>query len=90
MLTKMKISTDCAPDEVRIPPEILQHLGLEPGEAIDVDFWSNGTCILHVTRKSSRIESIVGILADRTRKRKKPVSLKQIKKAIENGWAGKR
>ncbi|WP_416761210.1 hypothetical protein ACNI65_03490 [Roseateles sp. So40a] len=52
--------------------------------------WSNGTCILHLCRKSSRIESIVGILADRPRKRKKPLSLKQMKKAIEDGWSGKR
>ena len=90
MLSKMKITTEDGSDQVRIPEEVLQHLGVQPGEAIDVDFWSNGTCILHLTRKSSRIDSIVGILADRPRKRKKPVSLKQIKKAIQDGWAGKR
>ena len=85
----MKISLEGAPDDVRLPAEILRHLGVEPGDAIDVDFWSNGTCILHLCRKSSRIESIVGILADRTRKKKR-VSLKQMKKAIEDGWSGKR
>lgn len=83
MLSKMKISTEGAPDQVRIPEEILRHLGVQPGEAIDVDFWSDGTCILHLVRKSSRIESLCGVLADRPRKRKKPLSLKQMRKAIE-------
>jgi len=90
VLSKLKISTDGAPGGVCIPQEILEHLGVQPGEPIDVDFWSDGTCVLHLVRKSSRIESLAGLLADRPRKHKKPLSLKQIKKAIEAGWAGKR
>ncbi|MDH0868090.1 hypothetical protein [Mitsuaria sp. GD03876] len=87
---RMKIDTQCPADQVLLPVEVIQHLGLQPGESIDVDFWSNGTVYLHLERRSSQVDSVAGILRDRPRGRKKPVSLKEIKRAIEDGWAGRR
>lgn len=87
---KMTSETQCPADEVKVSVEIVEHLGLMPGESIDVDFWSNGTVNLHLERRTREVDSVAGLLRDRPRKRRKPLSLKQIKNAIEDGWAERR
>ncbi|SFR86881.1 hypothetical protein SAMN05428960_2456 [Mitsuaria sp. PDC51] len=87
---RMKIDTRGSIDQVMLPAEVIEHLGLLPGECIDVDFWANGTVYLHLERRTSQVDSVAGMLRDRPRKQKKPLSLKQIRKAIEDGWAGRR
>lgn len=85
-MTRLKIETNVP--AVTLPEEVIRHLDLEPGEAIDVDLWPGGRCVLHVSRRTDQIESLFGILADRPRRHQGPVSIEDMNETIVDGWSG--
>jgi AbrB family looped-hinge helix DNA binding protein len=72
--------------QVTFRKNVLQHLGIQPGEKIEVDKLPDGRVLLRAARPAGKIDSFVGLLAGRT---KKVATLDEINDVIEQGWAGR-
>jgi AbrB family looped-hinge helix DNA binding protein len=71
--------------QVTLRKEVLQHLGIRPGEKIELELIPGGRGIVKAARPSGRIDRLFGVLAGRTSKK---ATLEEINEAIEKGWAG--
>lgn len=72
--------------QVTFRKDVLQHLGIEPGQKIVFDKLPGGRITLRAQRPSSTIDGFLGLLAG---KRKKTASLDEISQAAADGWAGR-
>jgi len=72
--------------QVTFRKELLQHMGVRPGEKISVDMLPNGQVALRAARPTGSIEDFIGCLAGKT---KKVATLAEIQKAAADGWAGR-
>lgn len=82
----MAILTVTARGQVTFKKEVLQHLGIKPGEQIELDLLPDGRGILKAARRAGTIAEFVGLLAGRT---KKMATLEEINAAAAQGWVGK-
>lgn len=73
--------------QVTFRRDVLQHLGIKPGEKIELDLLPNGQAVLKAARPAGTIDSFVGLLAGRTQK---VASLDEINAAAAQGWAGQK
>ncbi|MBI3156817.1 MAG: AbrB/MazE/SpoVT family DNA-binding domain-containing protein [Burkholderiales bacterium] len=73
--------------QVTFRKEVLQHLGIKPGEKIELDLLPDGRGVLKAVRPSGSISSFVGLLAGRS---KKVATIAEISDAAARGWAGKK
>jgi AbrB family looped-hinge helix DNA binding protein len=73
--------------QVTFRKDVLQHLGIEPGEKIELDKLPGGRITLRAIRPAGTIDNFVGLLAGKTRK---VATLEEISEAAAAGWAGKR
>lgn len=73
--------------QVTFRRDVLQHLGIKPGEKIELDLLPNGQAVLKAARPTGTIDAFVGLLAGRT---KKVATLDEINAAAEQGWAGQK
>lgn len=73
--------------QVTFRKNVLQHLGIRPGEKIELDKLPDGRVSLKAMRPSGKIDSFLGLLAG---KREKVASLEEINEAAASGWAGKK
>src|SRR6218665_537280 len=83
----MNTLTVSARGQVTFRKELLQHLGIGPGEKIEIDWLPGGQALLQAVRPTASIARFVGLLADRTGKR---ASIEEIDAAAAQGWAGKK
>jgi bifunctional DNA-binding transcriptional regulator/antitoxin component of YhaV-PrlF toxin-antitoxin module len=83
----MKTLTVTSRGQVTFRKEILQHLGIQPGERIELELLPGGRGVLKAARPAKRIDGFLGLLAGRT---KKAATIDQINQAIEEGWAGRK
>ena len=81
------ILTVTAKGQVTLRKDLLAHLGVVPGDKIRVEARPDGSVEISAARKGHRLEDLAGILKDKTRIR---ATLKDIERAIQDGWAGKR
>jgi antitoxin PrlF len=72
--------------QITFRKELLQHMGVRPGEKISVDKLPNGRVALRAARPTGSIEDFIGCLAGKT---KKVATLAEIQKAAADGWAGR-
>jgi bifunctional DNA-binding transcriptional regulator/antitoxin component of YhaV-PrlF toxin-antitoxin module len=72
--------------QVTFRKEVLQHLGIKPGEKIELDLLPDGCGMLKAARQTGTIESFIGVLAGRT---KKVATIEEINIAVAQGWAGR-
>ena len=72
--------------QVTFKKEVLQHLGIKPGEKIELDLLPDGRGIIRAARQTESIAGFVGLLAGRTNK---VASIEEINAAAEQGWASK-
>ena len=79
--------TVTARGQVTIRKEVLQHLGIRPGDKIELDLLPGGRGILKAARPTGTIKGFVGLLAGRT---KRVASIDEINAATAQGWAGKK
>ncbi len=82
----MTILTVTARGQVTFRKDVLQHLGIRPGEKIELDLLPDGRGILKAARPTGTIDSFIGLLAGRT---KKVATIEEISEAAAQGWAGK-
>ena len=78
--------TVTARGQVTFRKDVLQHLGIKPGEKIELDLLPDGRGLLRAARPTGTIEGFFGLLAGRT---SKVATIEEINDATAQGWAGK-
>ena len=71
--------------QVTLKKELLRHLGVKPGQKVEVDALPDGRLAIYATRPKGSIEGFYGILAGKT---DKVATIEEMNEAIEKGWAG--
>ena len=84
----MAILTVTSRGQVTFRKDILQHLGIKPGEKIEVDRMPNGYLSVHASRPKGKIEDIFGLLKGKA-KSKKVMTIEEMNEVIAEGWAGR-
>lgn len=82
----MTILTVTAKGQVTLRKDLLQHLGVEPGQKIEIDKLPDGRISVQAARTTGTIDDFIGLLAGKSRK---VATLDEIDEAIASGWAGK-
>lgn len=71
--------------QVTLRKDLLQHLGIGPGEKIEVEVLPGGRIEVKAARPTSTIDSFIGLLAGKT---KKVATLEEMNEAAVSGWSG--
>jgi len=82
----MTTLTVTAKGQVTFRKDVLQHLGIRPGEKIELELLPDGRGLLKAARPAGTIDGFVGLLAGRT---KKVASIEDMNDATAQAWAGK-
>jgi AbrB family looped-hinge helix DNA binding protein len=80
----MTVLTVTERGQVTFRKDVLQHLGIQPGEKIEVAKLPDGQVVLKAARPRGKIDGFLGLLANKTRK---VATLEEIDKAAAAGWA---
>jgi AbrB family looped-hinge helix DNA binding protein len=81
----MTILTVTARGQVTFRKDVLQHLGINPGDKIELDKLPDGRVALRAAKPSGKIDAFLGLLAGKS---KKVATLEEINEAAAAGWAG--
>ena len=73
--------------QVTLRKELLRHLGVGPGDKIEVEMLPNGRIEVRAARRPRHISEIFGALK---RPGQPTLSIEEINRIIEDAWAGKR
>jgi antitoxin PrlF len=73
--------------QVTLRREVLEHLGVAPGDKITIDFLPSGRAEVRAARAPASIEAFIGCLKQPGTE---PPSLDDITRVIAEGWAGAR
>ena len=84
----MSILTVTAKGQVTLRKDLLEHLGVHPGEKIIVDKLPDGRIEVKAARPVGKISDLFGSL--KAKRRGRPLSIEEMNKVIARGWAGKR
>jgi bifunctional DNA-binding transcriptional regulator/antitoxin component of YhaV-PrlF toxin-antitoxin module len=71
--------------QVTLKKELLNHLGVKPGQKVEVDPLPEGQLTVRAARPSGGWEKAYGILAGKTNK---VATIEEMNEAIAKGWAG--
>jgi antitoxin PrlF len=71
--------------QVTLRKELLAHLGIQPGQRVDVEVLPGGRLELHAEQATGSIHGFIGLLAGRSARR---ASLEEMSEAAASGWAG--
>jgi AbrB family looped-hinge helix DNA binding protein len=82
----MTTLTVTARGQVTLRKDVLQHLGIRPGDKIELDLLPDGRGVIKAARPSGTIANFVGLLAGKTQK---VATIEEINEAAAQGWAGK-
>ena len=83
----MTTLTVTARGQVTFRKDVLQHLGIRPGDKIELDLLPDGRGMLRAARPTGTIAGFVGLLAGRTQK---VATIEEINEAAAQGWAGRK
>jgi bifunctional DNA-binding transcriptional regulator/antitoxin component of YhaV-PrlF toxin-antitoxin module len=83
----MSTHTVTAKGQVTLSKDLLMHLGVHPGEKIDVDKLPDGQIAMKASRPAGKISDAFGFLR---RKDGPSLSIEEMNKIIARGWGGKR
>jgi len=83
----MASQTVTAKGQVTLKRDLLQHLGVKPGERIDFDKLPGGELRLRAARPTGTIDDFLGSL-DGMVKLKQPLSIEEMNRIAAAGWAG--
>lgn len=81
----MAILTVTSRGQVTLKKEVLQHLGIKPGDKIELDLLPDSTGVMKAAQPKASIAGFVGLLAGRT---EKVATLEEINDASAKGWSG--
>jgi len=77
--------TVTARGQVTFRKDVLRHLGIRPGEKIELNKLPNGRVTLKAARATGAIDGFLGLLAGKT---KETATIDEINEAAASGWAG--
>ena len=81
----MHTLTITARGQVTFRKEVLNHLGIKPGDRIQLDLLPEGQASLKAAQPTGTIEDFFGCLADST---DVVATIEEINEAAARGWAG--
>jgi AbrB family looped-hinge helix DNA binding protein len=81
----MATLTITARGQVTFRKDVLRHLGIRPGEKVEVDKLPDGRVALKAARPAGKIDSFLGVLAGKT---KQVAAVDEMNEAAATGWAG--
>ena len=81
----MTILTVTARGQVTFRKDVLQHLGIKPGEKIELDLLPDGRAARKAARPAGTIDDFLGLLAGKTTK---VATIEEMNDAAAQGWAG--
>ena len=84
----MSTLTVTAKGQVTLRKDLLDHLGVHPGEKISVDKLPDGRIEVKAARPSGKISDVFGSL--KTKRKGRTLSIEDMNEIIAGGWAGKR
>lgn len=73
--------------QVTLKRDLLQHLGVKPGEQVDLEKLPGGELRVRAARPVGSIEGFLGLLAGKT---DKVATIEEMNEAAAAGWAGER
>ena len=82
----MATLTVTAKGQVTLRRELLRHLGVQPGDRIEVRPLPGGRIEVCAAGPPGHIDGFIGLLAGRT---SRVASLPELRQAAEEGWAGR-
>ena len=71
--------------QVTLRKELLAHLGIQPGQRVDVEVLPGGRLEFHAEQATGSINGFIGLLAGRSARR---ASLEELNEAAASGWTG--
>jgi bifunctional DNA-binding transcriptional regulator/antitoxin component of YhaV-PrlF toxin-antitoxin module len=71
--------------QVTFRKKVMQHLGVKPGEKIELDLLPNGRGVIRAADPAGSIHEFIGLLAGKTQK---VATIEEINEAVAQGWAG--
>ncbi len=71
--------------QVTFRKNVLEHLGIEPGDKIDLELLPDGRAALKAARATGTVDGFLGLLAGKT---DKVITLEEMDDAIARGWSG--
>lgn len=77
--------TVTAKGQVTLKKDLLRHLGVEPGQKIEVDALPDGQLSVRAAQRKGSWKEVYGMLADKT---DKVATIEEMNEAIRKGWAG--
>jgi len=78
--------TVTARGQVTFRKDVLQHLGIKPGDKIEMALLPGGRGVLKAAQPAGTIDGFLGLLAGRTQK---IATIEEINEAVADAWAGK-
>lgn len=81
----MTTLTVTAKGQVTLKKELLQHLGVTPGQKIEVEAMPGGELSVRAQQRTGKWEDLLGLLEDKSAK---VVTIEEMNEAIRKGWAG--
>jgi bifunctional DNA-binding transcriptional regulator/antitoxin component of YhaV-PrlF toxin-antitoxin module len=73
--------------QVTFRKDVLQHLGIKPGDKIELDLLPDGRGVIRAAKPAGTIDRFFGLLHGHT---SKVATLEEIDEAIQQAWAGDR
>lgn len=70
--------------QLTLRKELLRHLGIEPGQRVDVEVLPGGRLELHAQRATGEIGGFIGLLRGRTTR---VATVEEIRAAAAEGWS---
>lgn len=84
----MRTLTVTAKGQVTLRKDVLEHLGVRPGEKISVDKLPDGRVEVKAVRPTGKISDAFGFL--KAKRKGRSLSIDEINEIAARGWAGKR
>jgi AbrB family looped-hinge helix DNA binding protein len=83
----MSTVTVTARGQVTFRKEVLQHLGIKPGDKIELQLLPGGKGVIQAAKPAGSIDGFVGLLAGRSAK---VATLQEMDQAVAAAWAGQK
>ncbi len=79
--------TVTAKGQVTLKRDLLKHLGVEPGERLDIEKLPGGELRIRAAQPTGSIDGFLGLLAGKTRK---VATIEEMNEAAAAAWAGQK
>ena len=84
----MSTLTVTAKGQVTLRKDVLEHLGVRPGEKISVDKLPDGRIEVKAVRPTGKISDAFGFL--KAKRKGRSLSIDEMNEIVARGWAGRR